>query len=58
MKNSNGFVTRVTDSFELITRHKYVDAFVTRVIVTIKFVTCVENSLFVRQIRFNFSHVK
>ena len=58
MKNSNGFVTRVTDSFELVTWHKYVDAFVTRVIVTIEFVTRVENSLYVRQIRFIFSHLK
>ena len=58
MKNSNGFVTRVTDSFELVTWHKYVDAFVTRVIVTIEFVTRFENFLYVRQIRFNFSHAK
>ena len=54
MKNSNGFVTCVTDSFELVTWHKSVDAFVTRVIVTSEFVTRVENSLYVRQIRFNF----
>ena len=33
-------------------------AFVTRVIVTTEFVTRDENSLYVRQIRFNFSHVK
>ena len=58
MKNSNGFVTLVMDSFELVTWHKYVDAFVTRVMVTTEFVTRIENSLYVRQIGFNLSHVK